>query len=260
MNDDERRLGEELRRLADEGAGTGTIPAAQARREIRRRQRVRAVVGGGLAATLLAGAAWGSVLLTEDRGPARIGPAQQVPAPPCDADATPPAPECATPTPRPGDPPEDAANPVLVFQLREGSNPYTKGSYAPSPRVGSGPPGTEGRLRAALQELVKGPTPQEEAAGFASMFSPKTADMIRTVGLTDQGRAVVEFGDFRDEIPNASAAEGGTILVFELNQTVFQFPEVQSVEYRIGESCDTFWEFLQAACTVVTRRDFENAP
>lgn len=260
MNDNERRLTEQLGHLADQGLGTGTIPATEARRVIRRRQRLRAFLGGGFAVVLMAGVAWGS-MVASNGGDSSTGlaPAQEGPTLPCEQDAAAEPLECTMPTPGPVEPPA-GANPVLVFQLREGQSAYTKGSYAPSPRMAGGDQSTEGRLRAALQELVKGPTPPEEAAGFTSIFSPKTADILRSVRLTEEGRAIVEFADFRDELPNAAAAEGGTVLIFELNQTVFQFPDVQSVEYRIGEDCGVFWEFLQGVCTVVTRTDFENAP
>lgn len=259
MNNDERRLTEKLGHLADEGVGAGSLPAVEARREIRRRQRVRAFAGGGVAVVLMAGVAWGSVLVSNGDSPKRVAPAQDGPAIPCDEDSPTDALECATPTPGPVESPA-GANPVLVFQLREGQSAYTKGSYAPSPRMAGGDHSTQGRLRAALQELVKGPTPPEQAAGFESIFSSKTADILRSVRVTDDGRAIVDFADFRDELPNAAAAEGGTVFIFELNHTVFQFPDVQSVEYRIEEDCGAFWEFLQGACDVVTRADFENAP
>lgn len=261
MKDDERRLEEELQRLADAGAGRGTAPPPDALNTIRRRRRGRTFVAAGVAVTVMAGAAWASVAVSNrNDSPAHgVNPAQEPPDLPCDPETASGASECQTPTPEPSIPSNDP-NAVLVFQLREGSDPYTKGSYSPSPRLGSGEQSTEGRLRAALLELVKGTTPQEEAAGFTSIFSPKTAGIVRSVRLDEEGRAIVEFADFREDLANASAAEGGTVMIFELNQTVFQFPDVQSVEYRIGDSCDVFWEFLQGACNIVTRSDFEQAP
>jgi hypothetical protein len=43
------------------------------------------------------------------------------------------------------------------------------------------------------------------------------------------------------------------MLLQELNGTVFQFPEIRSVEYRMEGSCDLFWEWLQYGCRVVAR-------
>lgn len=260
MDDRELHLEQEFRRLAGEDTDTSAVASPETFREIRRRRRGRTAVAASMAAVAVAGVAWASVAVAtrDDNTATSLAPAQEVPAVVCE-DGTEDVVDCATPTPDPPAPTE-ATNAVLVYQLREGEDPYTKGSYAPAPRVAGGDQSTQGRLRAALQELVKGPTPQEEAAGFASVFSPKTADILRSVRVGADGAAAVEFADFRDELPNASAAEGGTVMIFELNQTVFQFPDVESVEYRIGDSCAAFWEFFQGACTVVTRADVENAP
>lgn len=43
------------------------------------------------------------------------------------------------------------------------------------------------------------------------------------------------------------------MMLQELEGTVFQFPEIQSVEFRIDGSCDLFWEWLQYACHVEER-------
>jgi hypothetical protein len=59
---------------------------------------------------------------------------------------------------------------------------------------------------------------------------------------------VVDFGDFSGIIPNASSSLGSTILLGELNATVFQFPAVRSVEYRFEGSCDAFANWLQLDC------------
>lgn len=41
----------------------------------------------------------------------------------------------------------------------------------------------------------------------------------------------------------------------QFNATVFQFPTVTSVEYRINGSCDDFFEWLQRVCSVIERPD-----
>jgi spore germination protein GerM len=109
------------------------------------------------------------------------------------------------------------------------------------------------RLRAALEWLVRGPTTAEGAAGIRSWFSEKTAGSLREVEVDTTGRAVVDFHDLRPLIPNASSSFGSTMLLQELNGTVFQFPEIRSVEYRMEGSCDLFWEWLQYGCRVVAR-------
>jgi spore germination protein GerM len=110
-----------------------------------------------------------------------------------------------------------------------------------------------GVLRSALEAQLRGPTAAERAAGLFSWFSERTAGMLRDVRLDEAGRAIVDFHDFTRTISGASSSAGSRILLNELNHTVFQFESVRSVEYRIDGSCDAFWNWLQAECTVVPR-------
>jgi hypothetical protein len=110
-----------------------------------------------------------------------------------------------------------------------------------------------GVLRATLEAQLRGPTPAEREAGLFSWFSDDTAGMLGDVRLDEAGRAIVDFRDFSRTIPGASTSAGSRILLNELNRTVFQFETVRSVEYRIEGSCDAFWNWIQAECTVVER-------
>ncbi len=64
---------------------------------------------------------------------------------------------------------------------------------------------------------------------------------------------MVDVGDLRPLIPNASTSAGSEMLLAQLGATVFQFPTVASVEYRIEGSCDAFFEWLQRGCEVIER-------
>lgn len=99
-------------------------------------------------------------------------------------------------------------------------------------------------LRAALGALLAGPTKAEHDASLRSWFSPTTAAMLRSVRIAG-GHAVVDFGDLRRVIPNASASAGSSQLLAQLDATVFQFRTVETVEYRIEGSCEEFNEWLQ---------------
>lgn len=108
-------------------------------------------------------------------------------------------------------------------------------------------------LTAALTALLAGPTAQEADAGITSWFSSATAGMLRGVTLTD-GRAVVDLRDLRPVIPGAGSSAGSALLLSQLDATVFQFPTVSSVEYRIDGSCTAFTEWVQlGGCTPRTR-------
>ena len=108
-------------------------------------------------------------------------------------------------------------------------------------------------LRTALEWLVRGPTPEEQAAGIQSWFSAGTAGALKSVEVDSAGHATVDFQDLRRLIPNASSSAGSAMLLQEVQGTVFQFPEIRSVEFRIDGSCDLFWEWLQQGCHAVQR-------
>src|SRR5690606_40890265 len=99
-------------------------------------------------------------------------------------------------------------------------------------------------LRASLNALLAGPTDAEREASLGSWFSAETVGMVRSVTI-DDGHAVVDFDDLRPVIPNASTSAGSARLLAQLDATVFQFRNVESVEYRIEGSCADFNEWLQ---------------
>ncbi|MEJ2678668.1 MAG: GerMN domain-containing protein [Gemmatimonadota bacterium] len=108
------------------------------------------------------------------------------------------------------------------------------------------------KLAAALRMELRGPTEGERTRGLYSWFSPATARMLLSASV-ENGRAIVDFGKLNQAIPGASSSAGSQELLRELNRVVFQFPQIQSVEYRIEGSCDAFWNWLQMACRTVSR-------
>ncbi|MGH2452075.1 MAG: GerMN domain-containing protein [Candidatus Limnocylindria bacterium] len=116
---------------------------------------------------------------------------------------------------------------------------------------------TEDRLQAALEALLEGPTAAERDRGLTSWFSDETAGSLNSVTLSD-GTAIVDFADFSEMIPNASTSAGSQMLLAELNSTVFQFDEIDEVEYQFDGGCNAFFEWLQGACTVIDRSVVED--
>jgi spore germination protein GerM len=110
-------------------------------------------------------------------------------------------------------------------------------------------------LEAALRDVVRGPSEAEREAGAQSWFSEKTANAFKSVTMDAAGHVMVDFEDLRTLIPNASSSAGSQMLLRELNATVFAFPSVKSVEYRINGSCDAFGEWIQVGCKGYTRSD-----
>lgn len=106
--------------------------------------------------------------------------------------------------------------------------------------------------RAALEALLRGPTPAEREDGLGSWFSDSTAGALRGLDLQD-GFLVVDFEGLDRLIPNASSSLGSALLLVALDSTLFQFPTVDSVEYRLDGSCGAFGEWLQTDCEGVRR-------
>ena len=117
---------------------------------------------------------------------------------------------------------------------------------------------SSGVLKASMEVLLRGPNATEREADVESFFSTETAQMLRSVTISD-GHAVIDFADLRPVIPNASSSAGSARLLAELDATVFQFESVKSVEYRIEGSCEAFSEWLQfGGCEPRTRGTSED--
>lgn len=118
----------------------------------------------------------------------------------------------------------------------------------PAPR-----PAADRTVRSALESLVAGPTSEERREGLSSWFGDDTRNVLREV-RSEGDRVIVDFDESLPQlIPGAGSSAGSEVLLGALDSTVFQFPEVAAVEYRMGGSCDAFWEWLQRECIVIRR-------
>jgi Immunoglobulin-like domain of bacterial spore germination/Sporulation and spore germination len=97
-------------------------------------------------------------------------------------------------------------------------------------------PFTAGVLRASLEQLLMGTTPEEEARGLASPFSDD-GDLLRGVTITEDRTAVV---DLEPGIVDALAGADGAAVLASLDRTVFQFTSVTWVRYEVGGQCGSF--------------------
>jgi hypothetical protein len=101
----------------------------------------------------------------------------------------------------------------------------------------------KGVLRAALTQLLAGPTAEELQQGYASLFGPDTAGALNNVSITD-GVARVDLADIRSSISSASSSCGSAAFLSALDNTVMQFPSVQQVVYSFDGSVPAFYEFV----------------
>jgi hypothetical protein len=165
------------------------------------------------------------------------------------ADARTGAPNCDLPAPR------LRRGAVLVYLLKPNLNPM----FAARPRSYSAArrpiTSSEARapLRAALGELFRGLIRRERRAGCFSMFSRRSAGLLRDVAIID-GQAVIDFRRFGSKLTGATTTTGGTIFLSQLNFTVFQFPTVSSIRYELQGSCERFFNLLQGSCQIFRQR------
>ena len=113
----------------------------------------------------------------------------------------------------------------------------------------------ETKAEATLRALLAGPIADEQAAGLSSWFSADTAGMLNDVTI-DGDAAVVDLKDLSAIIPNASTAAGSRVLLDQLTTTIFQFDQIQAVQYRFDGSCEAFAFFLQSTCETLTRQEW----
>lgn len=150
------------------------------------------------------------------------------------------------------EPPDDDATVLRVFYPC-GSNPLASGqvwvyrAVAPTDLV----------LTTTMKEMVNGLDEDEAALGYRSPF-PDTASgsfLGATIDRED-AKAFLEFTN--DVFPDGvDTPEGAQVFLSTLNANVFQFSNINQVEYRLGGSCDAFWQQLGGSCDVITRAEWQ---
>lgn len=145
-------------------------------------------------------------------------------------------------SPAPASTPPPVASPsaaeVRIFFVPGGVDPCS--AVAPVVRTVAGPVTAE----LVLRELLAGPTADETAAGFTSIFGPATAEALLDVTVAN-GIARVSFRDLRQTIPNASSACGSAALLGALDATLAQLPGIGGARYSFGGDEAAFYEWLQ---------------
>lgn len=117
-------------------------------------------------------------------------------------------------------------------------------------------PETDLVLTVTMREMTRGLEPDEEALGFRSPFPTSAEGSFLGVSIAE-GTAYVEFSDgiFPE---GADTPEGSQVFISTLNANVFQFSTISAVEYRLGGSCDAFWQRVGSQCQVITRAQWRS--
>lgn len=92
--------------------------------------------------------------------------------------------------------------------------------------------------------LFEGPNEDESKAGYFSLFSDITKDILLSFHIVDR-KAYLDLTDIRLLIPNASSSCGSAELLGEMDATIKQFGTVDQTLYAINGSSQDFYEWLQ---------------
>jgi spore germination protein GerM len=105
-------------------------------------------------------------------------------------------------------------------------------------------PKTTAVATAALQELFKGTTKDEEAKQYSS-FSPKeTEGILKSVNVKN-GAAYVNFTKrVYEQMGTATTSCGGGFFAM-VDETLYQFPTIKKVYYAIEGNTNDFYEWVQ---------------
>lgn len=95
-----------------------------------------------------------------------------------------------------------------------------------------------------LAALLAGPTEAEQAQGYWSHFSARTAGLLNTLRIANDV-AHADFRDFSKVIPSASSSAGSAALLAELDTTLRQFPAICASVYSFDGNVSGFYEWLQ---------------
>lgn len=96
-------------------------------------------------------------------------------------------------------------------------------------------------LRAAMTQLLLGVTPAEASAGLQSAFSAYTAGTLRGVTVRS-GVATLDLTEGFESTNNFSTTNLSGVVLSQIRATVFQFPEITSVEFAIEGKRWCGWE------------------
>lgn len=96
-------------------------------------------------------------------------------------------------------------------------------------------------LRAAIGQLLVGVTPAEANAGLQSAFSAYTAGALRGVTVRS-GVATLDLTAGFESTNNFSTTNLSGVVLSQIEATVFQFPDITSLEFEIEGERWCGWE------------------
>ena len=156
------------------------------------------------------------------------------------ASEQPETPSCAVEPAGSGESDEDPATWVTVY--------FACGESDAAPRRR---PAAVNDLATALVVLLSGPNEADTAAGFRGLSSG--SERIASSTRDNQWVTIDLPSTLADSFGAATADITAEQFLTQLNQTVFEFPEFVTAEYRLNSDCAAFGDLLGRSCEVHTR-------
>lgn len=118
----------------------------------------------------------------------------------------------------------------------------------PAPWLSSELPEATVSATYALEQLFAGPNQEEKDRGFSSLFSAKTAQILRELKI-DGDTAYVNLTDIRKVLPDASSSCGSAQFLAEVGETLRALSPNQKIIYALNGNPKTFYDWIQIKCT-----------
>lgn len=108
-------------------------------------------------------------------------------------------------------------------------------------------PMTKGVAAATLRALFAGPTPQEAAAGYRSVFSPASSGLLKQVHIRNR-TAYVDMHDLGQVLSNATSSCGAAEFQAQVSRSLQTFPGITRVVYAFEGNPRSFYAWMNESC------------
>ena len=106
---------------------------------------------------------------------------------------------------------------------------------------------TRGVAAATLRALFAGPTPEEAAAGYRSVFSMASSNLLRGVHIGN-GTAYVDMNDLSQVLSGATSSCGASEFQTQVSRSLKRFPNIKRVIYAFEGKPRSFYEWMNESC------------
>jgi spore germination protein GerM len=132
---------------------------------------------------------------------------------------------------------------VKVFFHNEKLNPNMQDCTKAFPTTRT-IPRTTATARAALDELFKGTTKEEEAKGFSAFDRESTTGIVKSLTVKNKAAYLNFTKRAFETLGNATTSCGGAFFAM-VEKTLTQFPTIKKVYYAVEGNANDFYEWVQ---------------